>query len=325
MQLHERGILVHPEELTPDWLGRMAAAQLNTLGLHPVGGPKAHESLAAAIDAHAAPQSVALRQAAASRGIAVEYEAHVAAWLLPRERFAREPAWFRMNVHGERTADFNLCASNPEALAFVAERTARLAALLDTGADKHFLWLDDVKDCSCHCPACRGLPPSDQQLRIVNAMLGGLKQRNPAAKLCYIAYHDTLAVPRKTEPADGVFLEYAPIGRNHHRPLNDPDCPENVRESRTLTELLQFFGTRDARVLEYWMDNSLFSNWTKPPRLFALDEATMRRDVAYYHALGFTSITSFGCYLGPDYQQLHGTPSLAAYGQILREAGCDHD
>jgi len=319
VRIHERGILVHPEELTLDWLHRMAAAKLNTLGLHPVGGPKAHESLQAAIEAHATPQSRALRQAAASLGIAVEYEAHAAAWLLPREEFARNPAWFRMNAQGERTADFNLCASNREALAFVAERASRLAALLDTGATKHFLWLDDVKDCSCHCPDCRGLTPSDQQLRVVNAMLGGLKQRDPRARLCYIAYHDALAVPRKTEPVDGVFLEYAPIGRNHHRPINDPDCPENVRESRALPDLVRFFGTKDARVLEYWMDNSLCSNWTKPPRKFALDEATMQRDVAYYRELGFGSMTSFGCYLGPDYQQLHGEASLEAYGRILRE------
>lgn len=325
MQLIERGILVHPEELTLDWLDRMAAAQLNTLGLHPVGGPKAHEYLETTIATHNSPQSIALRKAAAARGIAVEYEAHAAAWLLPRELFAKEPTWFRMNAQGERTADFNLCASNREALAFVAERTAQLAELLDTGAEKHYLWLDDVKECSCHCSECRNLSPSDQQLRVVNAMVGGLKRRKPAAKLCYIAYHEALEVPRKTEPVDGVFLEYAPIDRNHHRPINDSTCPENVRESRTLTELVSFFGTQNARVLEYWMDNSLFSNWTKPPKPFALDEETMQRDVEYYCSLGFTSITSFGCYLGPDYQALHGTPSLANYGQILREAGRSHD
>ena len=38
----EKGILVHPEELTLSWLDRMKDAGLNLLGLHPVGGRKAH-------------------------------------------------------------------------------------------------------------------------------------------------------------------------------------------------------------------------------------------------------------------------------------------
>ena len=46
-----------------------------------------------------------------------------------------------------------------------------------------------------------------------------------------------------------------------------------------------------------------------------------KRDAAYYASLGFRSITSFGCYLGPDYQRLYGNPPLKEYGSILR---CTH-
>ena len=38
MKFESRGILVHPEDLTMDWLNKMSAAGLNSLGLHPVGG-----------------------------------------------------------------------------------------------------------------------------------------------------------------------------------------------------------------------------------------------------------------------------------------------
>ena len=318
MKLNRRGIIVHPEDLTLDWIERMADAGLNTLGLHPVGGVKAHESLQRAIDWHATEESRALREAAAQRGIFVEYEAHVMAWLLPREMFAEHPDWFRMNEKGERVADFNVCASNPEALEFVAERTALLSSLLDTGSDKHYYWLDDVTDCACHCPACRGLSPADQQLKIVNAMVSGLKKRNPAAKLCYLAYHDALEVPANVKPADGVFLEYAPIRRDHHRPIADPGCEKNAAEVQPLPALVDFFGTEDARILDYWMDNSLFSNWTKPPKLFKLDEAVLAADVDFYKDLGFGEITSFGCYLGPDYEALYGKAELKAYADALR-------
>ena len=314
-----RGILVHPEELTEAWLDGMREAGLNTLGLHPVGGSRAHESLQAAIELHASLQMKRLRAKAGELGIAVEYEAHAMRWLLPAEMFREKPDWFRMDEHGRRTADFNLCASNPDALEYVGRRAALLASLLDTGSDRYFFWLDDVSAAACHCPECRRLSASDQQLRIVNAMLRGLRAYNPRAKISYLAYHSTLDAPRNTRPEEGVFLEYAPIRRDHHRPIDDPDSPENCRESGSLKELLSFFGARDAKVLEYWMDNSLFSNWTKPPKPFRLDAEVMKRDAAYYASLGFRSITSFGCYLGPDYQRLYGNPPLREYGSILRE------
>jgi len=317
MTSYKRGILLHPEELTLDWLDKMQAAGLDTLGLHPVGGPLAHESLQRAIDLHTTPASRLLRLQAAARGITVEYEAHVMRWLLPQHLFLTQPDWFRMDENGQRVDDFNLCASNWEALAYVAERTALLAKLLDTGTSQHFLWLDDVTGYRCHCPQCRGLSAADQQLRIVNAMLSGLRRSDPNATLCYIAYHDAMEVPTKVQPLDGIFLEYAPIHRDPHRPINDPDSPENAAESRTLRDLVSFFGTKNSRVLEYWMDNSMYSNWTKPPKPFTLDEEVMKRDVEFYASLGFETVTSFGCYLGPDYQQLHGQPPLQRYGDIL--------
>lgn len=317
MKVRTREILVHPEDLTYDWLKWMSDAQLNTLGLHPVGGESACGSLQQAIYTHGLPQSRALRAEANARGITVEYEAHTMGWLLPRSLFAQVPDWFRMNEKGARVADFNMCASNPDALDYVARRARLLAELLDTGSSRYYYWLDDVAHCTCHCPACRSLSASDQQLRILNAMLSGLRQYDRQAKLCYIAYNDAMAIPRHVEPADGIFLEYAPFRRNPHRPINDPDCPENVSESKPLRDLISFFGMQDAKVLDYWMDNSLFSRWTKPPKRFALDEDVMRRDVDFYHSLGFTAIASFGCYLGPDYQALYGAPSLAEYGGIL--------
>lgn len=317
MKFSTRGILVHPEDLTLDWLDWMSAANLNALGLHPVGGNESHNSMLHAIDWHTLPETRALFAEAARRGISVEYEAHSMGWLLPRHLFSLHPEWFRMNERGERTPDFNFCVSHPDALAYVAERAALLAQLLPTGSSKYYFWLDDVSGGACHCPECRQLSASDQQLRAVNAMLAGLRRVDPQAQLCYIAYHETLAVPRCTEPADGVFLEYAPFRRDHNRPLNDHACEKNVLETASLKDLLSFFGKKNARALDYWMDNSLFSGWTKPPKPFSLDEAVMQRDCEYYAALGIEHVTSFGCYLGPDYQRLHGVPTLEGYGRIL--------
>ena len=319
MILKNRGILVHPEDLTCDWIDRMCAAGLNVLGIHPVGGKLAHESLQQAVERHAGQDFSGMLKYAKNKGLTLEYEAHALAWLLPRSMFAEHPDWFRMDAGGARNPDFNLCVSNRDALDYIARRTAELAGLLETGSDRYYFWLDDVTGRSCSCPECRRLSPSDQQMIAVNAMLRGLRTYNPKAQLCYIAYHDALEAPRKVDPENGVFLEYAPIRRNMHRPINDPDCAENVRETRYLPDLISCFGAANARILEYWMDNSLFSNWKRPPKPFTLDAEVMKRDVEYYASLGFRDITSFGCFLGPDYDELYGKTDLNIYGDILNE------
>lgn len=316
--IRNRGILVHPEEFDAAWLDRAEEAGLTRLGLHPVGGQSASESLERAIASHGLPEAQKLRAEAARRGIEIEYEAHTAAWLLPRSLFSAAPEWFRMDETGERRADCNLCPSNSEALSYIAERTATLSRLLYTGSSRHFYWLDDVSGRVCHCPACKKLTPGDQQLRVVNAMLMGLKRENPTATVAYLAYCDTLVPPKRVQPLDGVFLEYAPFHRDSHRPLCDADSAENAKETKTLCELLACFGKKGSQALEYWMDNSRFSNWTKPPKYMKLDEEVMKRDVAFYDALGFETVTSFGCYLGNDYQALYGEPPVHRYGQILR-------
>ena len=315
-----RGIIVHPEELTVSWLDRMAEAHLNTLGLHPVGGRRAPLTLQAAIEAFDTPESKCLREEAEKRGISVEYEAHALGWLMPREEFGAHPDWFRMNAEGERVNDFNCCPGNPEALEYLSERCCRLARLLDTGTDRYFFWPDDIAGGGCSCPECRNLSAGDQQLRLVNAMLRGLKRYRPTATLSYLAYHDSLMVPTQTEPEEGVFLEYAPFNRDHGVPMSDGKSEKNAKETACLPALLEFFGKKHSRVLEYWTDNSKFSNWTKPPKAFKLDEKVMEQDAAYYKSLGFEEITAFGCYLGPDYDELYGEVSLKRYGEILEKA-----
>ena len=314
----EKGILVHPEELTLSWLDRMKDAGLNLLGLHPVGGRKAHLSLQEAVERHREPGFRRLLDEAGKRGITVEYEAHAMRWLLPEAEFSRHPDWFRMDEQGTRVPDFNLCASNPSALDFVAARTALLARKLQTGSHRYFYWLDDVTGCRCHCAGCAALSASDQQMKVLNAMLTGLRSVDPEASLCYLAYHDALQPPQLVSPRDGIFPEFAPINRNHHRPIADGSCPENAALAALLPPLLSRFGTKNARVLEYWMDNSMFSGWKKPPKPFTLDSAVMKEDAAFYRGLGFETITSFGCYLGPDYQALYGLPPLKEYGNNLR-------
>jgi hypothetical protein len=125
----------------------------------------------------------------------------------------------------------------------------------------------------------------------------------------YIAYRSTLEPPTSVKPESGVFLEYAPMEKYVKQ---YPDRIEAERAS--FGPIVEFFGAEDAKVLEYWLDNSLFSGWKKPPKpLPEMDTRSIAKDIAYYAAHGIKNITTFACFLGDDYEALHGEPDIAAY------------
>lgn len=299
-------LLIHPEELTDKWIRRAAGLGTDVLGLHPVGGRSACNSLKALLDMLETPDFRALLDRAAEKGLAIEYELHAGAYLAPRELFAEHPEYFR-ECEGERRADMNFCPSSHEMLEIVARRAAEVANKLYRSTHNYYFWLDDGKEGACHCPRCRELSPSDQQLLVMNRILGELKKTDPEARLAYLAYYGCMAPPEKVKPAPGIFLEYAPF---------EKDMKARVSEEpvgRELDALLKVFPAEDAKILEYWYDNSLFSNWKKPPARFLPDNALIADDVAFYRKRGIEYISSFACYLGADYEALWGEADLSAF------------
>ena len=311
--MRNASLIIHPEELSRTWIDRVADAGIPTLALHPVGGPAAAKSLSDMVERLAAPEYRALLDYAAERGLGIEYEMHSARYLLPEAEFDTHPEWFRMNKDGERTTDYNLCASNENAIDYVANRAVALAKALYRSTDRYFFWLDDAKDAFCHCPACRELSPSEQQMKILNRILRRLKEDNPKARLAYLAYVECITPPVSIKPDDGIFLEYAPFLRNFKRPLSED------AQSEPILDLLAVFGKENAKVLDYWYDNSLYSNWTKPPKEFFLEGEVMREDFSFYRSLGFEDFSSFACYLGADYEELFGEVDILPFAECCNE------
>ena len=303
--------LIHPSELSVKWIDRMADNRITTLALHPVGGKKANITLADMLDLLEKPEYRELLDYAADRGMNIEYEMHAARYLLPEEYFDTHPEWFRMNSNGERSRDLNCCASSDEALDLMADNAAMLVKKLYRSTSRYFLWLDDAKEAFCHCEKCREMSASDQQMRILNRILSRLKKDDPNATLAYLAYCETLSAPKTVAPENGIFLEYAPFLRDFHKPLRED------AEFTPLSELLELFGKEDAKVLEYWYDNSLFSNWKKPPVNFKVDLPVMEDDIALYSELGFSDISSFACFLGEDYEALYGEVDISDFGRCM--------
>ena len=311
--MRSASLIIHPDELSKKWIDRMADAKIPILALHPVGGPAAAKSLSDMVEKLSTPEYRELLDYAAERGLKIEYEMHSARYLLPEAEFFAHPEWFRMNKDGERTPDYNLCASSEEAIAYFAERAAQLALSLYRSTDRYFFWLDDAKDAFCHCPRCKELSPSDQQLKILNAVLRRLKRDNPKTTLAYLAYFECIKAPEKFTPDVDIFLEYAPFERNFKRPLRED------AQSEPILDLLSVFGKKSAKALDYWYDNSLYSNWTKPPKLFVLEGDVMREDFEFYRSLGFSDFSSFACYLGADYEELFGEVDVLPFADCFYE------
>jgi len=311
----QNGIIIYAHEVSRYWEDLMIRSGLQVLGLHPTGGNKACEALEAYLAQTKTPEYMMFCENLREKGIAVTLECHALSWLLPRSLFAEHPDWFRMNEEGERVADVNMCPSNPEALAYVQARTAELVPQIPADDGKYRLWIDDTRDRICHCEKCKNLSGSDQAMLIYNAMQRGVRQVRPKGKIAYLAYYNTLEVPA-VKPENGIFLEYAPIARRFDKPIYDP---ENGSSADTLKALLNFFGKEDSEVLEYWMDNSLFCKWKLPYKKLELNTDVLVQDVAYYRALGFEFITSFGCFLNADYAAEFGEPPVETYGKILSE------
>ena len=313
-------LLIHPEELDQKWIKRCVDLKIPTLALHPVGGYRAPLTMKAMLDRLETEEFRALIDNACENGLTIEYEMHAMRYFLPKTEFEHHPEWFRVDENGERNADLNCCASSEEALDFIAKRAAEAAKKLYRSSHRYFFWADDAHDAFCHCEKCRELSSSDQQLIIMNRILEELQKEDPEATLAYLAYYGTLTPPQKVKPHKGIFLEYAPIDRDFHKPLADATGEKNAEQNKHLKALLDTFGKEDAKVLDYWLDNSLFSNWTKPPKAFTPDEAVIFADFDYYRSLGFSDISTFACYLGADYIELHGEPDITPFAKAFHKA-----
>lgn len=313
------GLILFPDELDPSWAELMAASGLNTIGIHPPGGKNAGRNLS--IMVNEIMQTTAFKESirALSRaGISIEYKLHAMEWMLPREEYDDHPNWFRMDESGQRNPDFNLCPSNDDALKRLEKGAEDLARRLPSpDTHRYFFWIDDVRDKHCRCEKCRCLSPSDQALIMYNHILHGVRQADPEATHCYLAYLDSIEAPMVVRPENGLFLEYAPIERCSGYAINDVCCSKNREQASHIDGLLNVFDTETAQVLEYWLDNSRFYNWKRPYGELPFFKAVMQQDIEFYKSKGFTHFTSFACGLGFEYVQHYGIPPIETYGRIL--------
>jgi len=310
----QKGILIHPDELSKKKIDLCESLGIDTLGIHPTGGSGAKDSLHMLTELIKTDKFTELIDYAHSKGIKIEYEMHAASYLLDRSLFNSHPEYFREDESGKRNPDVNLCPSCGDALEIVSRNAAVLARSLYKSTDNFYFWLDDVRKKKCNCLKCRSLSLSDQQLIFQNAVLRGIRTVIPTARVAYLAYTDCMYLPGSVKPSDGIFLEYAPFEKYVSK-----QNPELIKtENALITPLLSFFGEENSKVLEYWLDNSLFSGWKKPPKKFSADADAISADVKDYKELGFQTISTFACFLGQDYEDLYGDADISPFTDAFK-------
>lgn len=314
-----RGVVLSVPDLeTLDWPRLAADAGLTTIGTHITPG-----QVAAFVQTE---KGQAFLEACRERRIHVEHELHAMKDLLPRDFFTRNPHMFRMDDSGNRVADYNCCVHSSDAAEIVCENAVRYSELLPSDTGRYFYWIDDGMP-MCRCSECGEYSDSEQALILENAMLAALRKGRPGATLAHLAYARTLDPPVNVEPAEGIFLEFAPIERALDRPLNDRNAKgrrgDGLQNGRLLDLLdanLAVFPADTAQVLEYWLDVSLFSGWKKPAVELPWRPDVLREDLGTYAARGVQHVTSFAVYIDGDYVARFGTPGfLREYGRAMAE------
>ena len=258
-------------------------------------------------------------------GIDIEFEEHMLGWLLPREEYELHPEYFRMNDKGIRVSDANGCPSNQDALDIIRERAKIIGEKYRSTNNKYYCWLDDTGDI-CHCPDCKDLNPADQALLFENVIIEGLRAVNPDATLAHLAYYNTVEAPTKVKPVEGIFLEFAPIDRDHYRPMSDSGASGKDKRThgaylKALEDNLKIFPRETAQVLEYWLDCSLFSNWDESNLCeVAWNQELFESDIKTYASYGIRHVTCYTSYISANYVAKFGYPTcIDNYAEGLRD------
>ena len=319
-----RGVVLYPFDLSlTDWPDRAHQAGLTTIGLH---AARRFDVLRDFIISDPGQRFLAR---CAELGLAVEYELHAMGELLSRELINKDPTFFRLDASGNRNPDANCCPHSQLALEIIAGKALEWAKIFKPTTHRYFYWPDDGAQW-CGCPQCRQYSASEQALLVENHILTALKIHDPLATLAHISYSHTLAAPQRVKPVEGIFLEFAPIVRNYAQSLANPEAKTNATQGpdpatnrgylEILAANLEVFGAERAQVLEYWLDVSLFSKWTRPAVRLPWNEEVCREDVEAYRKLGIRNITTFATYIDADYVKLHGDPQsvLNIYGSALK-------
>lgn len=311
-KIEKRGVVVYPDDISSvglkEWEKRINLSGINLIGLHAATSNDPIDTLEKFIRSDIGQDFLALCE---KKAVDVEYELHALEYLLPRKLYDSHPEYFRMDENGDRCCSYNMCFSNEDVIEAMRPQLETLLEWVKPSTHRYYFWADDKQGMFCHCESCSLLSPSEQILLYENRLLSMLREYDSEATLAHLAYQQTIDAPEALRAENGIFLEYAPIKRDY-------DIPLTVEQTTALKENLMAFPVSTQHILEYWLDESMFSHWKKDkPVPLPFKEEQAARDIARYRAFGASDFTCFATWLNSRYIENYGETDgiFVSYGK----------
>lgn len=197
-----------------------------------------------------------------------------------------------------------LCWSNPRTFQRVVSCIVDYAAA-HPQIDFLHVWLDDGFNNKCECEDCQKVLPSDQYIRLLNAVDAEMDKRGLNHKIVFLAYVDMLWAPeveRIQHPDRFVFM-FAPISRTFRDALEVKDAQR--KQGPFERNRLQFPSDIDGLLahLRAWQavfqgDSFMFDYYLMNAGTFTFDPDThfiarmIETDLQRYPGLGLNGLVS---------------------------------
>ena len=181
--------------------------------------------------------------------------------------FDTNPEWFSWRDGIEGRMPGQLCLTNPEVLEqiLLEVRETCLEGVERFGGKRFIVSItqDDNQD-FCQCPECRAVDEEEgshagTMLRFVNAIAEASEDEFPQALFDTFAYQYTRTPPNYVRPRDNVVVRLCSIECCFAHPLNDPDCPDNLRFSNDIKTWSEM-----SRQLYIWDYTNIYSHYHAP-------------------------------------------------------------
>lgn len=224
-------------------------------------------------------------------------------FLPANDHFAEHPEWYGLR-NGARSPKVhegmgdNICLSNPEARAAVADNVVRgLREGPERVLDIIQLWPFDHYDSWCECPACAVLGNKiDQMLLLAHDVRQAIRRawesgelaRDVLVSVC--AYHNTLPPPSRPLPADfdhaHIIVQLFVIERCFAHALADARCTESNAKLHEIWTAWNQAGNpfRGRLMIGEYYNVSTFAGMSIPFMQI------MAADIPYYHRSGATDM-----------------------------------
>ena len=229
-------------------------------------------------------------------------------------------------------------SDNPVELEENKNRVKNYLQTLPKCINDFFLWQADVWIKQADRDRERNYTISDSALQFMNEMLPAIREVKPEARLAFLAYLGTFHRPKFVKPAEGIFLEIAPMHRCFSHAIADPDCPinssdvsatertrQNMGVKPIVEELLEVFNPHETQVLGYWLDASLFGRGRYKEMRGRLPQfgEIIKDDINYYRNLGISAITTFAVGIDKSYLAKFTSPAIFQYATLLWDSQAD--